>query len=226
MARRPRRARPRLPRADRSLAPAHGGEGPHGRPAPRAARRRGPAQRGVGTVPGPHRHRGRHPRRRHARPGRTSCSPSSTSWSRASTRKLRMPADAMTARMVAAVANPHTDILGHCTGRLVVGRGRPESTFDADLVFAACAHFDTAVEINCRPERLDPPMRLLEQGRRARRARWRSTPTPTRSASSTWQPYGCDPGGRRRRSPADRVVNTWPVDRLLAWTAGPPHRRN
>src|SRR5262249_53918653 len=76
--------------------------------------------------------------------------------------KLRMPAPAMTDRMVAAVANPSADVLGHCTGRLVVGRGRPESTFDAELVFAACAHFDTAVEINCRPERLDPPMRLLE----------------------------------------------------------------
>ena len=49
------------------------------------------------------------------------------------------------------------------TGRIVVGRGRPESTFDPDLVFGACAHFDKAVEINCRPERLDPPMRLLEQ---------------------------------------------------------------
>src|SRR4029077_4703612 len=77
--------------------------------------------------------------------------------------KLRMPADEMTVRMITAVANPFTDVLGHCTGRLVVGRGRPESTFDADLVFGACAHFDKAVEINCRPERLDPPMHLLEQ---------------------------------------------------------------
>ena len=65
--------------------------------------------------------------------------------------------------MVAAMAAPHTDILGHCTGRLVLGRGRAESTFDPDLVFGACSHFDKAVEINCRPERLDPPMRLLEQ---------------------------------------------------------------
>ena len=68
----------------------------------------------------------------------------------------------MTERMVLAVASPHVDILGHCTGRKVVGKGRPESTFDADFVFAACEQFDTAVEINCRPERLDPPRRLLE----------------------------------------------------------------
>src|SRR3989475_9379437 len=73
--------------------------------------------------------------------------------------KLRMESRAMTERMVAAVADPNVDILGHCTGRLVVGRGRPESTFDAELVFTACARFDTAVEINCRPERLAPHTR-------------------------------------------------------------------
>ena len=77
----------------------------------------------------------------------------------------------MTARMLAAVANPHTDVLGHCTGRLVIGRRqrdgtqkpRPESQFDAEAVFAACVEFGTAVEINSRPERLDPPKRLLRQ---------------------------------------------------------------
>ncbi|PZR78017.1 MAG: PHP domain-containing protein, partial [Candidatus Aeolococcus gillhamiae] len=88
--------------------------------------------------------------------------------------KLRMEAPEMTRRMVAAVANPHVDILGHCTGRLLPaapqvtaglrrGGGRPESTFDADAVFTACAQAGTAVEINSRPERLDPPMRLLRQ---------------------------------------------------------------
>ena len=82
--------------------------------------------------------------------------------------KLRMERQPMTERMVLAVANPHVDILGHCTGRKVVGKGRPESTFDAEIVFMACKQFDTAVEINCRPERLDPPRRLLEAGRRVR----------------------------------------------------------
>ena len=78
--------------------------------------------------------------------------------------KLRMDSASMTARMIGAIANEHTDILGHCTGRMVAGnRQRPESQFDAELVFAACAQFGVAVEINSRPERLDPPMRLLEQ---------------------------------------------------------------
>jgi putative hydrolase len=75
--------------------------------------------------------------------------------------KLRMPAPEMTARMVAAVSSPHVDVLGHCTGRLLGGRGRPESAFDPQRVFAACRDHGVAVEINCRPERQDPPDRLL-----------------------------------------------------------------
>jgi putative hydrolase len=77
--------------------------------------------------------------------------------------KLRMEAPTMTERMLAAIESPHTDILGHCTGRLITGRGRPQSTFDADAVFGACARTGTAVEINSRPERQDPPQDLLRQ---------------------------------------------------------------
>ena len=76
---------------------------------------------------------------------------------------LRDDAETMTRRMVAAVSNPHTTVLGHPTGRLVGGdRGaRPESVFDAEVVFAACELFGVAVEINCKAERQDPPDRLL-----------------------------------------------------------------
>lgn len=70
---------------------------------------------------------------------------------------------AMTERILRAIENPRTNVLGHCTGRLVGGdRHRPESEFDAAPVFAACAEHDVAVEINSRPERRDPPGRLLE----------------------------------------------------------------
>jgi len=131
--------------------------------------------------------------------------------------KLRMDAQPMTDRMVAAIANPHMDILGHCTGRLVLGKGRPESTFDADLVFGACAHFDKAVEINCRPERLDPPMRLLEQvvelGCKV------SIDTDAHAVGQLeWQPYGCARAAEAGVAP-DEIVNTWPVEQLLEWTA-------
>ena len=131
--------------------------------------------------------------------------------------KLRMDAQPMTDRMVAAIANPHMDILGHCTGRLVLGKGRPESTFDADLVFGACAHFEKAVEINCRPERLDPPLRLLGQvvelGCKV------SIDTDAHAVGQLeWQPYGCARAAEAGVAP-DEIVNTWPVEQLLEWTA-------
>jgi len=75
--------------------------------------------------------------------------------------KLRMESAPMTDRMVTAVRNPQVDVLGHCTGRMIMGRGRPESVFDAAAVFAACREHGVAVEINCRPERMDPPDPLL-----------------------------------------------------------------
>jgi putative hydrolase len=133
--------------------------------------------------------------------------------------KLRMPAEEMTARMVAAISNPHTDVLGHCTGRLVTGgRGnRPESQFAADVVFAACAQFGVAVEINSRPERLDPPKRLLRLAVEAGCLLAIDTDAHAPGQLS-WQPYGCERAARCGVQ-ARSVVNTWPIDVLLAWTA-------
>ena len=131
--------------------------------------------------------------------------------------KLRMSEQPMTDRMVAAMANPDTDILGHCTGRMVLGKGRPESTFDADLVFGACAHFDKAVEINCRPERLDPPMRLLEQVV-ATGCKVSIDSDAHAVGQLEWQPYGCARAAEAG-VPVDRIVNTWPAEQLLEWTA-------
>ncbi|WP_427165111.1 PHP domain-containing protein [Streptomyces sp. C1-1] len=129
--------------------------------------------------------------------------------------KLRMDARAMTRRMVAAVRDPHSDVLGHCTGRLVTGRGRPESHFDADEVFAALAETGTALEINSRPERLDPPRRLLRRAVEA--GVLFSVDTDAHAPGQLdWQILGCaraeDCG-----VPAERVVNTWSREDLLAW---------
>jgi putative hydrolase len=130
--------------------------------------------------------------------------------------KLRMPAEEMTPRMVAAISNPHTDILGHCTGRLVTGRGRPESEFDAELVFAACAQFDVAVEINRRPERTDPPTRLLRLAVEA--GGMVSIDTDAHAPGQlSWQPIGCERAVLCGVEP-DRIVNTWSADELLSWT--------
>ena len=134
--------------------------------------------------------------------------------------KLSMEREWMTKRMVLAMASPHTDILGHCTGRKVVGRGRPQSHFDAELVFAACARFDKAVEINCRPERQDPPEELL-----ALALEWdckRSIDTDAHAPGQLeWQPYGCDKAARMGIEP-ERIVNTLPADDLVAWAASHP----
>jgi putative hydrolase len=135
--------------------------------------------------------------------------------------KLRMDRDAMTARMVAAVANPHTDILGHCTGRNVTsqgrgGRVRPESEFDAELVFEACCQFGVAVEINCRPERLDPPRRLLRLA--VETGCLFSIDTDAHAPGQLdWQPFGCE-RAEECAVPLDSIVNTKPVDELLAWS--------
>ena len=132
---------------------------------------------------------------------------------------LRMPSKEMTPRMIGAIANPHTDVLGHCTGRLIAGgRGkRPESEFDAEIVFAACEQFGVAVEVNSRPERLDPPKRLLRLAVEA--GCLVSIDTDAHAPGQLdWQPYGCDRAAACG-VPVETVVNTWTVEDLLAWTA-------
>ncbi len=130
---------------------------------------------------------------------------------------LRMESRAMTTRMVTAIANPHMDVLGHCTGRLIKGRGRPESEFDAELVFAACRELDKAVEVNCRPERLDPPRRMLAMVDDMGVKIAIDTDAHARGQLA-WHGYGCARVADTAIQP-DRIVNAWPVDDLLAWTA-------
>jgi putative hydrolase len=129
--------------------------------------------------------------------------------------KLRMERREMTRRMVTAIANPLVDIIGHCTGRIVVGRGRPQSEFDAEVVFHACEQFGTAVEINSRPERLDPPKELIdiavEMGCQF------SIDTDAHAPGQLeWQPYGADKAAESGIT-ADRIVNTLAADDLLRW---------
>ena len=132
--------------------------------------------------------------------------------------KLRMEEPEMTRRMLRAVESPHTDILGHCTGRIVVGKGRPPSAFDADAVFRACAATGTAVEINSRPERLDPPEPLLEQALSLGCVVVVDTDAHA-PGQLEWQLNGCEQAARVG-VPVDRVMNTLPIDDFLAWTAG------
>ncbi|TCJ31231.1 PHP domain-containing protein [Nocardioides jejuensis] len=131
--------------------------------------------------------------------------------------KLAMDRDAMTRRMVNAVRNPFTNVLGHCTGRLVTGnRGtRPQSTFDARVVFEACAEEGVAVEINARPERRDPPTKLLELARDIGCV-FSIDSDAHAPGQLDFLAYGAERAEAAGIDP-DRIVTTWPVDRLLEW---------
>jgi putative hydrolase len=131
--------------------------------------------------------------------------------------KLAMSAAPMTRRMIAAVENPHTNVLGHCTGRLVEGsRGtRKQSVFDAAAVFEACAAREVAVEINARPERCDPPDELIGLALEAG-CLFSIDSDAHAPGQLDFQVYGCS-RAERIGVPVDRIVNTWPLDRLLAW---------
>jgi putative hydrolase len=131
--------------------------------------------------------------------------------------KLAMSAAPMTRRMIAAVKNPHTNVLGHCTGRLVEGsRGtRGQSAFDAAAVFEACAAHGTAVEINSRPERCDPPDELVALAMEAG-CLFSIDSDAHAPGQLDFQIYGCA-RAERLGVPVERIVNTWPLDRLLSW---------
>jgi putative hydrolase len=132
--------------------------------------------------------------------------------------KLRADTLSMTRRMLAGVKDPHTNVLGHCTGRLLSGtRGtRPPSTFDAEQVFAACAERDVAVEINSRPERQDPPDDLIRLALAA--GCLFSIDTDAHAPGHLdFLAYGAERAAANG-VPADRIVTTWPVETLLEWS--------
>ncbi|HET9301946.1 MAG TPA: PHP domain-containing protein, partial [Propionibacteriaceae bacterium] len=130
--------------------------------------------------------------------------------------KLRSPSDVMTKRMLTAIEDPNMDILGHCTGRIVVGRGRPQSEFDHAAVFTACRDNDVAVEINSRPERRDPPRNLLKLAVDIG-CRFSIDTDAHAPGQLEWQYIGCDRAAECGVT-ADRVINASPAGMLLNWS--------
>jgi putative hydrolase len=124
----------------------------------------------------------------------------------------------MTKRMLGGITDPHTNVLGHCTGRLLQGsRGtRPESEFDAKAVFAACAEHNVAVEINSRPERQDPPDALIRLALDAG-CLFSIDSDAHAPGQLDFLQYGAERAAANG-VPADRIITTWPLERLLAWT--------
>ena len=121
----------------------------------------------------------------------------------------------MTQRMVTAVRNPHVDVLGHCTGRIVAGRGRPESQFDHKVVFEACAASGTAVEVNSRPDRLDPREELIRLAASAG-CMFSIDSDAHAPGQLCWLINGCRQAAGAGISPAS-VVNSMPLQALVDW---------
>ena len=128
--------------------------------------------------------------------------------------------------MLAAVANPRLDILGHMTGRKVAaagagdrghraGRTRPPSDFDLDKVLAACVEHGKAIEINSSPQRLD--LKDLH----ARRAAELGVPIAINTDTHYLENLDNMALGiataNRAWITAPQVLNTLPLKKLLTW---------
>lgn len=124
---------------------------------------------------------------------------------------LGQPMEVITARLLSAIRNPHVDIIGHPTGRLI-GRRDP-SDFDRDTVFKAAAETGTALEINSQPDRLD--LKDID----VRHAKNLGADLAINSdAHTTTQLEGIRYGvatARRGWVEKGRVLNTLPLDALL-----------
>lgn len=128
---------------------------------------------------------------------------------------LRQDRERVTARMLAAIRNPHVDIVAHPTGRLIGERGGAD--LDMEAIFRAAAETGTALEINAHPSRLD----LCDA--HARRAIELGVRLAINSDAHDVGGFAVLPFGvataRRGWATAEDVINTWPVERLLKWSA-------
>ncbi|MFZ5921237.1 MAG: DNA polymerase/3'-5' exonuclease PolX [Chloroflexota bacterium] len=126
---------------------------------------------------------------------------------------LRQPREKVTARLLNAIRNPHVDIIGHPTGRLIPEREAAD--LDMEAVLAAAAESGVALEINAHPARLD-----LEDIY-AKRAKELGIPisinTDAHSEADLDMLHFGVATARRAWLTADDVINTWPTEKLLDW---------
>lgn len=128
---------------------------------------------------------------------------------------LSQPRDKLTARAISAMRNPHVDILGHPSGRLI--NEREGGDFDWEALFQEAARQRVALEINCDPARLDLNETLA---RRAVELGCLLSISTDAHAPAQFDNivYGV---GIARRAWVERavVINTWPLSKLLRWAA-------
>jgi DNA polymerase (family 10) len=126
---------------------------------------------------------------------------------------LRTGRERTTERMLSAIRNPYVDMIAHPTGRLI-GR-REGADLDMERVLQAAADTHTVIEINAHPDRLDLPDRYV------RRAVELGVPLAINSDAHDAQDMDLLFFGvavaRRGWAGADDVINTWELERLLAW---------
>ena len=125
--------------------------------------------------------------------------------------------EAQTRRLVTAMRNPAVRAIAHLSGRRI--GLRPGIDLDVEAVLAAAEETGTAIEINCHLDRLD-----ASHGRAACRPRaGRGAPhrhrRPRQPGNWPTRPGGCATPGEAWVEP-ERVANTWPRERFLAWAAG------
>lgn len=126
---------------------------------------------------------------------------------------LRQPKEAATERLIRAISNPHVDMIGHPSGRLLPNREGMD--LDWVAVLEAARQHGVALEINANPNRLD-----LDEVY-ARRAVEMGIPLSINTdAHSTEQLdqsiYGVSVA-RRAWASAEQVMSTWTTERFLAW---------
>ncbi|HSR20095.1 MAG TPA: PHP domain-containing protein [Anaerolineales bacterium] len=126
---------------------------------------------------------------------------------------LRQPRQKIMLRLLNAVRNPHVDIIGHPTGRLIPDREGAD--VDMEALLTAAAQTGVALEINAHWSRLD-----LEDVH-ARRARALGIPISINTDAHSEADfdvlfYGVATARRAWLEPQD-VINCWPPDKLLAW---------
>ena len=126
---------------------------------------------------------------------------------------LRQPREKVTERLIKAMHNPHVDIIGHPTGRLLPDREGAD--LDMDAVLAAAAETGVVLEINAHPARLDlddvHARRAIELGIRL------SINTDAHSETDMDLMHFGVSTARRGWVEADEVINTWSVTNLLRW---------
>ncbi|WP_329310027.1 DNA polymerase/3'-5' exonuclease PolX [Streptomyces sp. NBC_01262] len=118
--------------------------------------------------------------------------------------------EAMTRRIVRACENPHVNVIGHPTTRLI-GK-RPGIDADFDEVFAACARTGTALEVNAQPDRLDLGDEDILRAKRYG-AKFAVDTDAHSVLHLAYLRYGVGTAQRGWLT-KDDVINTWPLGRL------------